>query len=112
MKKNLGKIVDLEKYPIHDLQSPKIKKIIEKCKSELKNDSCSVIPNFILPNSLEVMRKELEQQLDEVYMSKESINAYLYAKDDLSLPKDHPKRIFMNRYNGYLNSDCLSLIHI
>ena len=69
MKKNLDKIVDLEKYPIHDLQSPKIKKIIGKCKAELKNDSCSVIPNFILPNSLEVMRKELEQQLDEVYMS-------------------------------------------
>ena len=105
MKKNLGKIVNLEKYPIHDLQSDKIKKIIEKCKAELENDSCSVIPNFILPNSLAVMRKELEQQLDEVYMSKESINAYLYAKDDPSLPKDHPKRIFMNRYNGYLNSE-------
>ena len=44
MKKNLGKIVDLEKYPIHDLQSDKIKKIIEKCKAELENDSCSVIP--------------------------------------------------------------------
>jgi hypothetical protein len=52
------------------------------------------------------MRSELEKQLDEVYMSKESINAYLYAKDDPSLPKDHPKRNFMNRYNGYLNSDC------
>ena len=32
MKKNLGKIVDLEKYHIHDLQSHKIKNIIEKCK--------------------------------------------------------------------------------
>ena len=52
------------------------------------------------------MNSELEKQLDEVYMSKESINPYLYAKDDPSLPKDHPKRTFMNRYNGYLNSDC------
>ena len=68
--------------------------------------SCSTIPNFILPKSLKVMNSELEKQLDEVYMSKESINAYLYAKDDPSLPKDHPKRTFMNRYNGYLNSDC------
>ena len=34
MKKSLSNIVDLVKYPIHDLQSPKIKKIIEKCKSE------------------------------------------------------------------------------
>ena len=39
MEKNLGKIIDLEKYPIHDLQSHKIKKIIEKCKAELENYS-------------------------------------------------------------------------
>ena len=35
MKKNLKDIIDLEKYPIHDLNSPKIKTIIEKCKVEL-----------------------------------------------------------------------------
>jgi len=52
------------------------------------------------------MNSELEKQLDEVYMSKESINPYLYAEDNQKLPKDHPKRTFMNRYNGYLNSDC------
>ncbi len=39
MKKSLSSIVDLDKYPIHDLQSPKIKKIIEKCKTELDNNS-------------------------------------------------------------------------
>jgi len=38
-------------------------------------------------------------------MSKQSINAYLYSKEDPSLPKDHPKRIFLYRYNVYLNSD-------
>ena len=108
MSKNLKDIIDLNKYPIDDLNSPKIKSIIEKCKSDLEQDSCSTLPDFILPNSLKIMNNELEQHLNEVYMSKESINAYLYAKDDLSLPKDHPKRTFMNRYNGYLNSDCFS----
>ena len=106
MSKNLKDIIDLNKYPIHDLNSAKIKNIIKKCKSDLEQDSCSTLPNFILPNSLKIMNNELEQQLNEVYMSKESINAYLYAKDDPSLPNDHPKRTFMNRYNGYLNSDC------
>ena len=108
MSKNLKDIIDLNKYPIHELNSPKIKNIIEKCKSDLEQDSCSTLPNFILPNSLKIMNNELEQQLNEVYMSKENINAYLYAKDDPSLPNDHPKRTFMNRYNGYLNSDCFS----
>ena len=108
MKNRLESIVDLKKYPIHNLKSKKIKKIIEKCKKELNLFSCSTIPNFILPNSLKIMKKELEKQLGQVYMSKEKINPYLYAKDDKKLPIDHPKRIFMDRYNGYLNSDCFS----
>ena len=106
MKKNLHDIVDIDKYPINDLNSPKIKDLIKICKEDLDQYSCSTISNFILPKSLKVMNEELEKQLDEVYMSKESINAYLYSKDDPSLPQDHPKRLFMNRYNGYLNSDC------
>ena len=106
MNERLNSIVDLESYPIHDLSSKRIKDLIQKCKNDLDQFSCSTIPNFILPDSLKIMNSELEKKLDEVYMSKESINPYLYAKDDPSLPKDHPKRNFMNRYNGYLNSDC------
>ena len=106
MNVRLKSIVALEKYPIYDLNSPKIKNLIKRCKEELDQYSCSTISNFILPKSLKIMNSELEKQLDEVYMSKESINPYLYAEDDVSLPKDHPKRNFMNRYNGYLNSDC------
>ena len=105
MKDRLKNIVDLEKYPIQDLNSPKIKEIINKCKTDLDQFSCSTISNFILPKSLEIMNAELEKQIDEIYMYKQSINAYLYSKDDTSLPKDHPKRIFMDRDNGYLNSD-------
>ena len=105
MNDRFKNIVDLEKYPIQDLNSPKIKEIINKCKTELNQFSCSTIPNFILPKSLEIMNTELKKKIDEIYMSKQRINAYLYSKDDTSLPKDHPKRIFMDRDNGYLNSD-------
>tara|TARA_Y100000996_G_scaffold355366_1_gene295880 strand:- start:227 stop:517 length:291 start_codon:yes stop_codon:yes gene_type:complete len=94
MKKNLSNIIDLDKYPIQNLKSPKIKTIVEKCKIDLNQDSCATIPNFILPNSLKIMREELEQQLDEVFMSKESINAYLYAKDDPGLPIRSSKKNF------------------
>ena len=105
MNDRLKTIVDLEKYPINDLDSVNIKNLIKKCKEELNQFSCSTIPKFILPKSLEIMNIELEKQINEVYMSKKSINPYLYSKDDTSLPKDHPKRIFMKRDNGYLNSN-------
>ena len=55
MNERLKSIVDLNKYPIHNLNSPIIKELIEKCKKELEEDSCSTIPNFILPQSLEIM---------------------------------------------------------
>ena len=96
MNERLKSIVNLEKYPIHNLNSYTIKNLIKRCKEELDETSCSTIPNFILPKSLEIMNSELEKQLDEVYMSKESINPYLYAEVDPKLPMDHPKRTFMN----------------
>ena len=105
MNNRLETIIDLKKYPIQDLNSPLMKELIKKCKCDLDQFSCATIPNFILPKSLKIMNTELEQQIDEVYMSKESINPYLNSNDDASLEKDHPKRIFSKRYNGYLNSD-------
>mgnify|MGYP001197795596 CR=1 FL=1 len=105
MNDRLKTIVDLKNYPIHDLSSSKIKDLIKKCKDDLDQFSCSTIPNFILPKSLETMNLELKNEIDKVFMSNKSINPYLNSKDDTLLPADHPKRTFMERDNGYLNSD-------
>jgi hypothetical protein len=105
MNDRLKTIVDLENYPIHDLSSSKIQKLIKKCKDDLDQFSCSTIPNFILPKSIEIMNFELEKKIDKVFMSKKSINPYLNSKDDPSLSSNHPKRTFMERDNGYLNSN-------
>ena len=58
MNERLKSIVDLEKYPINDLDSPIIKNLILRCKKELDKYSCSTIKNFILPKSLEIMNIE------------------------------------------------------
>ena len=105
MNERLQTIVDLENYPIHDLSSKKIQKLIKKCKDDLNQFSCSTIPKFILPRSIKIMNSELEEKIDKVFMSKKSINPYLNSKADLTLNKKHPKRTFLKRDNGYLNSD-------
>ena len=105
MNDRLRTIVDIENYPIQDLSSSKIQKLIKKCKDDLDLFSCSTIPNFILPKSIKIMKSELEEKIDKVFMSKKNINPYLNSKDDPSLIKTHPKRIFLERDNGYLNSD-------
>ena len=40
MNDRLKTIVDLKKYPIHDLNSPIIKNLVKKCKEELDQYSC------------------------------------------------------------------------
>ena len=52
MKDRLKTIIDLENYPIYDLNSKKIKKLIKKCKRDLDQFSCAKIPKFILFLSL------------------------------------------------------------
>ena len=69
MNDRLKTIVDLDQYPIYDLNSPIIKRLIRKCKDELKENSCSTISNFILPESLKVMRSELKKQVKFVFKS-------------------------------------------
>ena len=59
MNERLKTIVDLENYPIHDLSSSKIQNLITKCKKELDQFSCSTIPHFILPKSIEIRNFEL-----------------------------------------------------
>ena len=83
MNDRLKTIVDLEKYPIQDLNSSQIKELIKKCKNDLDNFSCATIPNFILPKSLKIMNIELEKQISEVYMSKKKINASFFLDPSL-----------------------------
>ena len=80
MNDRLKTIVDLENFPIHDLSSSKIQKLIKKCKDDLNQFSCSTIPKFILPKSIKIMISELEEKIDKVFMSKKSINPYLNSK--------------------------------
>jgi len=101
----LESIIDLNKYPIHELNSSTIKRLIKRCKEELKHFSCCTIPGFVLTKSIKTMLSEVEKKLGEVYWSEEKINPYLNSKDEISLPKNNPKRIFAHRNNGYLNSD-------
>ena len=80
MNDRLNTIVDLETYPIHDLSSSKIQAIIKICKDDLEQFSCSTIPNFILPKSIETMNFELEKKINKVFMSKKVLILILTLK--------------------------------
>jgi len=102
----LENIIDLNAYPIHKIQSLKYKELVNKTKKELNRIGCCVIPNFIREESINRMKQEAERNLNKVHWTKDKHNPY-FIKDDETLPKDHPKRIFTIRESGYINSDDL-----
>ena len=102
----LNDIVDLDTYPINQPGSQKYKDIINYNKKLLDNNGCCVLKNFIKEESINRMKQEAERKLNKVYWTKDKHNPY-FIKDDETLPKDHPKRIFTVRESGYINSDDL-----
>jgi hypothetical protein len=105
---NLDKIINLEKYPINDIESLKYKRLINYTREQLKEDGCCLLPDFIKPDSIKRMKDEIERNLSKIYFTSDKHNPY-FTKDDLKLPEDHPKRIFSVRQSGYLNSDDLEI---
>ena len=106
MKNSLSDIVNLNQYPIHDLNSKIYNELTAHCKSELDTIGCCVIPNFIKPDSINKMLKEISSKRDRVFWSDESHNPYFSKRDD-SLPNIHPVNTFSARNNGYLNGDLI-----
>lgn len=105
-QQTLESIIDLECYPIHDLEHPLTQQVIQECRQRLDEDGCALVKNLIRDESLERMRAESSRLYPDTYWSESSHNPY-FSKDDPSLPADHPKRFFQQRSSGYINSDIL-----
>ena len=76
----------------------------QQTKKELESIGCAVIPGFIKPESLLKMNVEAEKKLGGIHWTSDRNNPY-FTKDDLELPKDHPKRFFEECKSGYITSD-------
>ena len=84
----------------------KYKKLINYTRKQLNEDGCCVLSNFIRPNSIRRMKDEVDRNLGKIYFTTDKHNPY-FTKEDKTLKKNHPKRIFTIRQSGYLNSDDL-----
>ena len=102
----LHDIIDLQRYPIHDLQDAKTQQVIQDCRERLDDDGCALIKNFLRPESIQRMQAESDRLYDQTFWSEASHTPY-FNKDDDSLAEDHPKRTFQRRSSGYINSDIL-----
>jgi len=102
----LNEFIDLEQYPVHDLQSPLRAALLEHCRAGLESVGCAHVPNFIRPQAIAKMQREASNLMDFARPADSEINPYLTA-DDPTLAVDHPKRFFEQRTSSFINSNHL-----
>ena len=103
---SIKEIINLEKYPINEINSAKYRELINYTRNQLNEDGCCLLSDFIKPDSIKRMKEEIDRNLGKIYFTNDKHNPY-FTKEDATLDEKHPKRIFSLRQSGYLNSDDL-----
>jgi len=103
---SIKEIINLEKYPINEINSRKYKELINYTRKQLNEDGCCLLSDFIKPDSIKRMKEEVDRNLSKIHFTNDKHNPY-FTKEDTTLDEKHPKRIFSLRQSGYLNSDDL-----
>lgn len=89
-------IVDLERYPLHKLDSPEGQALIMSCRQQLDATGSCLLPGFFMPKALDAARRDGLEKLTLAHQVD-----YEFAYDDVnddtlaipleSLPADHPR---------------------
>ncbi|WP_136249144.1 HalD/BesD family halogenase [Halomonas borealis] len=101
---SLEGLVDLERYPVQDLDGEKGQRLIRECREQLAEDGCVVLKRFVPDEALARLERETERLSPEAHYNQTETNPYNSDGDD-SLPASHPKNRFDDRTNGFVAGD-------
>ncbi|MGB3808836.1 MAG: hypothetical protein WA943_02000 [Parvibaculum sp.] len=100
-----ARLVDLARYPIHDLQSAEARTLVQRCHDELVATGSCMLPGFLTAEALAAMRQEARELAPLAYNEGAAKGtAYLDAPDK-SLPEDHPRRRMLRTSVGAVAYD-------
>lgn len=99
-----AELVDLNQYPIADLQSDAGLAFAKKCRQQYRETGLCMLPGFIRPEALEVLAEEANGVSHEAYYCKNTHNAYLTDADP-GLPADDIARRQEKTYVGSVPYD-------
>ncbi|EPC03685.1 hypothetical protein L861_19315 [Litchfieldella anticariensis FP35 = DSM 16096] len=101
---SLQGLIDLESYPLHDLDGGTGQRLIEDCRRQLAEGGCVVLKRFIPEHALGRLERETERLSPEAHYNQTETNPY-NSDADPNLPASHPKNRFADRTNGFVAGD-------
>jgi hypothetical protein len=87
-----ARLVDLRRYPIHDLAHPTTLKLVAECKSRLHAIGACILPDFLMAEALERMVAEVRAVASRAHWGTGSNSTAYLEPPDPSFPENHPRR--------------------
>lgn len=85
-------LIDLDKYPLKDLNSTACKELIERCRQQLSELGAAVLPGFVRKEAVEWLAGEAQELAPLAFHSTVEGNAYLTpTPTDTGLEPDDPR---------------------
>ena len=98
----MHQIVDLERYPIDQLDSPRGASLVDSCRAALDDNALCALPGFVFPTVVAKMARQAEALLATSY--RYDAPRMAYYPDGKEWPSDHPRAIEHScRYHQALN---------
>jgi hypothetical protein len=107
----LRNIVDLERYPIDQMESPALQKIISAGRLKLGQDGALALPGFILPEAVAQILRTANKNKQSGHSMSAMLTPYsdkLSEGDDSTLPPDHPRRIRLPASHRFIPGDLVA----
>ena len=100
----LSQLVDLDRYPIHDLDGKAGGHLIARCRAALAASDHCILPDFVTSSALAQMVDEANAVAPVAYYGGGEVNVY-YGDGDSRLPSDHPENMLFERSVGIVAYD-------
>ena len=97
-------LIDLNQYPIHQPDHPRLRIIIDRARDDLAREGCARISGFILENARQILADETTQLAPMASYSSERYTPYGSGEDE-SFPPGHPRRRSHRTTSGSVTRD-------
>ena len=102
----LAHYIDLERYPIHDISSPRAEALIERCHEMMREDTLCLLPGFLRADARQELAREINAIEHRARPNKYPATAYGWMNNQ-GFPDEHPRRVLHRRDVGILTTEQL-----
>jgi hypothetical protein len=103
----LADLVDLDRYPIHELDGAAAQSLVAECREGLRSEGAVRLDAFVRKDAIGRMAEEASVIAAQGYPNDASHNCYFDDEIDESLPEDHPRRIMVRSAQKAVAMDLL-----